>query len=234
MATEYTNVIFVDSVVSDSDVFVSSVNTDTFAVTYTQDTTRSEILDLLKSKFTSIKNIAVISYTSSLFLDSEPFFSDTVSDSVSTLNPNTLFMIDIIQQFNVENIHFLACNSLNEPNWVSYFNILKSNTSVVVGASNDYTGNMKYGGNWEMENISTNIEPIYFSSNIESYKYLLDAVGISYFVVNGNLYACGENNEGQLGIGTNNNTTMFSRVTLPTGKIASKFTTGETKHSILI
>ena len=126
MATEYTNVIFVDSVVSDSDVFVSSVNTDTFAVTYTQDTTRSEILDLLKSKFTSIKNIAVISYTSSLFLDSEPFFSDTVSDSVSTLNPNTLFMIDIIQQFNIENIHFLACNSLNEPNWVSYFNILKS------------------------------------------------------------------------------------------------------------
>lgn len=47
-------------------------------------------------------------------------------------------------------------------------------TNVIVGASNDITGNIKYGGDWILENTSEDVETIYFTQNINYYEYLLD------------------------------------------------------------
>ena len=58
--------------------------------------------------------------------------------------------------------------------WVNYYDNLQTDTSVILGASNDKTGNIKYGGDWIMESTSQDIENVYFSSNIDYYKYVLD------------------------------------------------------------
>jgi hypothetical protein len=55
---------------------------------------------------------------------------------------------------------------------------LTKETGVIVGASNDKTGNIKFGGDWIMESTSQNIELIYFTKSIEYYSYLLDNIPI--------------------------------------------------------
>ena len=63
---------------------------------------------------------------------------------------------------------------MNHPTWVNYYNLLTEKTGVVVGASDDYTGNLKYGGDWVMESTSEDVELIYFTESIEYYKYLFE------------------------------------------------------------
>ena len=44
----------------------------------------------------------------------------------------------------------------------------------MIGASNDKTGNIKYGGDWIMESTSQDIEAVYFKQSIKYYSHLLD------------------------------------------------------------
>jgi hypothetical protein len=44
---------------------------------------------------------------------------------------------------------------------------------VVVGASDDKTGNIKYGGDWVLESTGEDVEKVYFTSGIEYHTYLL-------------------------------------------------------------
>ena len=159
------NVMFIDSLVKESEFFSSSTNESTFPIIYSTTTsTKTEILSLLRNTFTSIERIG-IAFTfrrENYFLDGSPFFYSSG-------------MIDIIKEFNVKKIDFLACGTLNSPDWVQHYSILERETGVVVGASNDKTGNLKYGSDWVMEITRQNIETIYFSESIvEYYKYLLD------------------------------------------------------------
>jgi hypothetical protein len=87
---------------------------------------------------------------------------------------------------------------------VNYYTILTKETGVIVGASNDKTGNIKYGGDWVMENTSQNIELTYFTKSIEYYRYLLDSTTDSLLVIKNNgyiyIYGTGSNTHGQLGL----------------------------------
>ena len=182
----YTNILFIDNTVKDYQVFYTSVNSNTFPIVYSPtQSTKTEILNLIKNKFTSINKIAFCFTTSSnlsenatLFLDNQPFFSNVELQNNGYGNGigigNVEFLINLIRDFNIKNFDFLACNTLQYSNWVNYFKILSTNTNVIVGASNDKTGNIKYGGDWIMENTKQNIEFIYFTKSIEFYKYLLD------------------------------------------------------------
>jgi hypothetical protein len=86
---------------------------------------------------------------------------------------NLSFLISCLNEFRVTHIDFLACNTLQYSNWKSYYALLSSQTSVVVGASNDATGNMQYGGDWIMESTSEDVMNIYFNANISNYVSLL-------------------------------------------------------------
>ena len=79
-----------------------------------------------------------------------------------------------MKEFSVKNIDYLACDTLNYPNWENYYQILSKETGVIVGASNDKTGNVKHGGDWIMESTSQDVELLYFTKKIEYYQYLLD------------------------------------------------------------
>ena len=68
----------------------------------------------------------------------------------------------------IKEMDFLACDTLSDPMWVEFYATL---TGIQVGASNNRTGNLQYGGDWVMESTCEDIEKIYFTQSIEYYKY---------------------------------------------------------------
>jgi hypothetical protein len=174
-SNKYTNLLLIDRAVNNFQQVFDSVNSSTFAVVYSINTSKTELLSLIKKNFSSISKIGFFCVSSldktKPFLDYKPLF---LNDESKPYSENVEFIINIIKNFKVKNIDFLACDTLNYSNWVNYYDILKSNTGVIVGASNDKTGNIKYGGNWVMESTSQDIELIYFTKSIEYYSYLLD------------------------------------------------------------
>ena len=165
--TTIKNVILIDDSVKNYNLFVNSCNTETFPIVYSQSSDKGALLHLLKSKFTnSITRLCIVfSFNENvMFLNNESF-----QDSSATS-----FMINLIQEFNIKNIDFLACNTVLYSKWTQYYSLLFKQTGVIVGASDDKTGNLKHGGDWIMESSNVNVENIYFISKIKSYTYLLD------------------------------------------------------------
>lgn len=173
----YKNVLLINSSLEDVHTIASSVNEDTFPIIYSVNSAKTELIDLLKSKFTSIDRLGIVFSSNTdkikLFLDVKPFFVNNES-TASPYSENVEFLLSIIREFTLKNIDFLACDTLNNSSWVNYYNILTKETGVVLGASNDKTGNIKYGGDWVMESTCQDVELIYFTKNIEYYKYLFD------------------------------------------------------------
>ena len=181
-----TNILLIDNAVKDYQTIADSVNSNTMAIVYSYLSTKED-LSMILMNFTNISRIAFAFYSNSnnypvIFLDNQPLFSFENS-IVDNNSENVLFLINLIQKYNVKNIDYLACSTLNYPQWENYYNILKNviveetndeEIYVIVGASNDKTGNIKYGGDWILENTLENIENIYFTQNINYYTYLLD------------------------------------------------------------
>lgn len=169
-----TNVLLVSSELSDKQQFIDAVNENTFPIIYSTDSNKTELLTLLQSKFSGIQRIGLafhgIGEGEKPFLDNKTLFLESETEPYSE---NVVWLLNLITEFNIKNIDFLGCNTLNHPTWVNYYNLLTEKTGVVVGASDDYTGNLKYGGDWVMESTSEDVELIYFTESIEYYKYLL-------------------------------------------------------------
>ena len=121
-----TNLLLIDDSVMDSQVFGDSANNSTFPIIYSPTSAKSDLLAVLRQNFTTINRIAVcftFMSNSEMFLDYQPFFNDNES-SESPYSENIAFLISVINEFKVTNIDFLACNTLNYPEWVNYYNIL--------------------------------------------------------------------------------------------------------------
>ena len=236
-----TNLLLIDNAVMESHVFAESANSSTFPIIYSSTSTKSDLLSCLRMNFTTIDRIAVCfigsSSNSSLFLDNQPFFNNENESSESSYSENIAFLISVIKEFKVTNIDFLACDTLNYPEWVNYYNILSKETNVVVGASNNKTGNINYGGDWIMESTCQDIELIYFNKNIEYYKYLLDLTYSTILISNadGVLYVCGSNDYGQLGIGNtiSPQTSLIRMSSMPFGKTPLTVSCGQI-HTIVL
>jgi len=162
-----TNVLLIDSKLS---VFTSYANSNSFPIVFNRNATKEQLIDLLQSKFKNIQRVAYIAYFHSdpVFINNFSLFSDY---SIS-------FFTQIVKQFTISNIDFLPCDTLNYPKWTAFYSSLlaSTNNAIVIGASNDKTGNLKYGGDWIMENTHQNVQAIYFNDNVASFPYLLDQV----------------------------------------------------------
>jgi hypothetical protein len=173
---KYKHILLIDNNVKELQVFLTSVNEYTFPIIYSSTTTKNELLELLKNTFISIERIGIVFAsnlgTNNTFLDCKPFFIN--NETSTSYSENLKFILSIIKEFKVKNIDYLACNTLNYSNWTNYYDIITKETGVIVGASNDKTGNIKYGGNWIMESTMQDIEFIYFTKSIKYYSYLLD------------------------------------------------------------
>ena len=174
------NLLLIDSIVAESQLFYDSSNQNTFPIIYSNNSNRNDFIQLLQEKFANgLERIAFVFHDNikdgKTFLNQELFFSE----DFNSYSPNTQLLIDIIKKFGVKNIDFLACNSLNYENWIKFYDLLAKETGVIVGASNDKTGNLKHGGNWIMENTNENVVSTYFNSNIDSYASTLAVTVLS-------------------------------------------------------
>jgi hypothetical protein len=172
---QYTNVLLIDNAVSSYQTFVDSTNAYTFPIVYSKDCSGTQLMELLRNRFSSFSRIGFV-FTSQgnqsvTFLDNQPLFTDNYNEPYST---NLELIVAMIREFSVINVDFLACDTLKYPNWKTYYEFLTQSTGVIVGASDDKTGNIKYGGDWILESTSEDIETIYFTQSIEYYQYLLD------------------------------------------------------------
>ena len=166
-----TNIILVHDNVNDHSDFVKYANPSTFPIVYNSRSSKSDLLALLTKHFTHIERIAFVSHFSEnpVFLDNSPLF-----ESVPFLN-------SLAQTFTVSHFDFLACSTLLNPSWTAFYSQL---SNVIVGASDDFTGNRS--SDWIMENTGENIQPVYFTDMIFTYPFSLDGmvnIGSFYFML---------------------------------------------------
>jgi hypothetical protein len=183
---QYTNVLLIDRLVPEYTTFVESVNATTFPIMFSSLSSGVELVDILRRYFTNITRIGFC-FTSTLdvplmFVDNTPLFHND-EPLFSPHSQNVELIVSIIREFSIQNVDYLACDTLKYSNWRNYYDILRESTGVIVGASDDKTGNIKYGGDWILESTSQDIETIYFTQSIQYYQYLLDTA-FSNFVGN--------------------------------------------------
>ena len=189
--TNCTNLMLIDSTISESQVFYAAANTSTLPVLFNSNTLRSEIIQLL-THHTTINRLCVVATNRSmynntkLFINNETYF--TLEDLTTPKSNNVQFMIDLIQSHNIKTIDFLACESLTYNAWKNYYLLLQGH-GCAVGASSDKTGNLAYGGNWIMESDNQNIQPVYFTEEIADYTTTLDSILVNILFGN---YSPGE------------------------------------------
>lgn len=211
----YKNIMLIDDTIRDYKTFVESANEDTLPIVYQHGSTRDELSSVLDSIYMDVSFQRIVfvfeeNIGTTSFLEQQPFFTSEDLTEEGVFSENLQFMIEIIGAYGVTSIDFLACNLLQYSNWKKYFEILTTNTSVVVGASNDLTGNLLYGGNWTLESTSEDVTTIYFTEYIQTYKYLLKLNVYDFnFIVDtsGNLWSTGEINN------TNTSSTKYIKNT---------------------
>lgn len=209
-------VLFIDSNVPQYQMFIDYVTLSTVPIVYSNSSTKSEILQTLQqvrqaTSCTQINRIGFVFESNGpqyLFLDEQPMFLPGGSPE------NTQFIIDIIKEFNVQNVDFLACNTLMFPEWKTYYALLSTETGVIVGASDNHNGNIKYGADWVTESTCQEIELVYFTENISYYTFLLGG-DQDYTVIattSGKVFVTGYNGDGNLGLGTTTSPITFTQV----------------------
>jgi hypothetical protein len=181
------NVLLIDSTLVDKQQFYDSANSNTFPIIYDYKSKTDDLLALFRQKFpaSSIQRISLVFHDKgtnfmAAFMNNKPLFEEIdLAEGQTSFSENASFLISCINEFHVAHIDFLACNTLQYSNWKSYYELLASQTAVVVGASNDKTGNLNYGGDWVMENTHENVKDLYFNANISNYASTLAAITIS-------------------------------------------------------
>ena len=179
------HVILIHDGVTDSNIFYNNVNHDTFPIIYNTFSSKEKLLSLLREHVTKIERFSLVFHDSGInklktFLDGEVLFTYEDIDSTSTtMSNNVQFMVDLIQEFTIQHLDYLACNTLQYEHWQSYYQLLFSKTRVIIGASNDLTGNVKHGGDWILESTNEDIKNLYFTNAIENYQYTLETTKIN-------------------------------------------------------
>lgn len=155
-------------------------NEQTFVIVYDYSSSSDEAMKLLKSIFSSKPSFERIGfafhYTGSFsrFMNREMLFNNSDLQENVAFSKNTRFILDLIQRFRVPHVDFFACNTLLDNNWKKFYQILQTQTGVIVGASDNKTGNIKYGGDWVMESTKEDVSQVYFSSAIINFASVLD------------------------------------------------------------
>jgi len=181
------NILLVDRYVNNFDKWINSSNEQTLAISINPDTNRADLKAILKTYMVNIDRIAFVYDNISLggrsFINFEKFFTDDdlTETDVNNVSDNFKFINELVTEFNIKNLDFLACKSLLNEQWKQYYNQLaKFNNGLVIGASNDDTGNYTSSGDWIMETTEQDIQNIYFNSSITTLVGVLDLLDRDY------------------------------------------------------
>ena len=187
-------VLFVNSEASTVGTYA---NASTFPIVYDSSSSLEEILEVMRRKFPggAVTRIGFAFHNHGYltkFCNDEEWFSDSdIVESQTVFSRNAKFMFDLLREFKVKNVDFLACKTLQKHyQWRKYYQLIQNQTGVIVGASEDDTGSMRYGGDWVMETTMEDIRDLYFTPEIENYANLLSVLSILY---NFNVVGVGSN-----------------------------------------
>jgi hypothetical protein len=184
------NILLVHDQVKNYMDFVNNCNDNTFPIIYNNTSSGDELKAFLTTNFTSVDRLCIVFdelhiWSTKIFMDNKPFFTDgdlTESD-INNLSANIKLIINLCNQLNIKNVDYLACFTLKYDKWINYYKQLNTltvvelnNSGVIVGASDDKTGNIKHGGDWVLESTGQNVESIYFTDGISDYASTLDGV----------------------------------------------------------
>ena len=153
------NLLLINDKVKDYNTFVENVKSDTIPLVYPF-AENSVLPD-------NIERIGIVFYGS-------PIIDSFIEEHLERL----------VKKYNITTVDFLGCNTLKYPTWTNYYNTLINNTGVRIGASDNNTGNLKYGGDWIMESTAQDIKAVYFTEGIENYSTLLDNDGFGFSQTN--------------------------------------------------
>lgn len=177
------NLILIDINLEQNNVLINSFLPDSIYFNYDYTSTSDDVYNfLLNNNITHITRICLIFASTGLrpvnFINNSPLFiTSDLDDSNLNKSDNFNLIINLLNTLQPEHIDFLACNLLKYSSYTNYFQFIidiSTNKNLLVGASSDRTGNIKYGGDWVLENTKENIQNIYFNSNITNYTQLLD------------------------------------------------------------
>jgi len=183
--TNLINIVLIHDQVYDYNNFFKYVNLESYPIIYNSNSSLIDLHNLLKEKFLNINRVSFIFHDAGInklkdFINNEPLFTyDDLTDNVDKYSNNLQFIIDLVEEFNIKNLDYLACNTLQYDHWNKYYDIIHKETNVIIGASNDLTGNIKYGGNWILESTNEDIRNIYFTQDIIKYQYTLATTVLS-------------------------------------------------------
>jgi len=201
------NILLVDDKVKSYNEFVDNCNSLTFPIVYNYNSSSQELVNFLTTNFASVDRLCFVFDGSSIatnkpFVDNKPFFTnnDLKESNLENMSDNFKLIVNLCTQFKIQNLDFLACNSLKYKKWIDYYNLVishtKTNTNnkgVTIGASDNKTGNVKYGGDWILESTGEYIQPVYFTNGIDKYHFTLlngtiQGTGIAYVRMSGPEY----------------------------------------------
>ena len=198
------NLLLVDSTVPSIEKFLEGINENTQTIIYSNrdsfEGLQEKIANLNIKNFDNIGIVFVGEQSPiKMFVSYNSFISFNNNEILS--NNTTKFINELVTQYSVKKLDFLACNLLNSSIWKNYFNyLMKENEGLIVRASNDRLGNLSSGGNWILESTYEDISQLYFNENINNWNELLDSGSHSLIISSdGSLFACGINNFGQHG-----------------------------------
>ena len=173
------NILLIEDTVSKNMDFYNYVNANTFPIIYNKNSSKTDLLKIL-NKFTNINRIGFIFDDSDIgnkkFLDNSNFFieNDLFNSDVDLFSENMQFIINCIGKYNIKNIDYLVCNSLLNDKWKNFYTILNKKTGIIIGASNNKTGNIIFGADWIMESIMEDVKFIYWNEQINNYNESLE------------------------------------------------------------
>ena len=144
---KFTNLLFINiSLEQPNSLFSDLVNNNTYPIVYDYFTDRESIIDFIDN-FKNIERIAFAFHGSSVqekyrnnssinnsFINNEKYYTieDISDDNQHVFSGNVLFVKNLIQQFSLTNIDFLACNTLFHNDWKKYFDLLQIDSNVII------------------------------------------------------------------------------------------------------
>ena len=181
--TTIKNLVFIDNRIQNYSVFKDNINSDSSTVVYDYYLDTPESIYQQLTGISSIDRISFVFHGLVLgsqnyeidFIQEQPFFTAndiSVGSTSTNYAANLQFLLDLAYQYSVSHIDFLGCNLLTFPAWGSFFQLF-TDRGITVGASNDATGNLKYGGNWILESTMEDVKQVYFTDGLLNYEYLL-------------------------------------------------------------
>ncbi len=199
------NLLLVDSKITSLNTFLNGVNQNTKTVTYsvtdTFESLKEKIDNLQVNNFDNVGFVFVDEHHPLKMFVSYNSFISFNSDGIVE-NNTTKFIKEIVKNYSVKKLDFLACNLLSYQEWKNYFDyLIKDNEGLIVRASNDKTGNLNAGGDWVLETTNEDISNLYFNQNIQNWNELLDSAGNHFGIIkkDGTLWLTGDNTNGKLG-----------------------------------